>query len=141
MSDTLTPLRPPSTVELSPRESFDTKVREALPGDDDTDYSGWFCVATNPWPCPNESCDFVALHMTAAHLIVVWPSSDDPMLLAYARDARDLHRLDGIEKPVQEYEPSMGPCIAYDRWVAAGKPIHGAYPTPEGWTGGTSRPL
>src|SRR6185503_1328982 len=32
------------------------------------DPAGWFCVATDPFPCPAEGCPLVALYMTAAHL-------------------------------------------------------------------------
>lgn len=106
--------------------------------DEDEDYSGWFCVATDPWPCPAPACGFVANHLTAAHLIVVWPSRDDRKLFVYARDARDV----GRNPRIVEYEQDMGPCIAFDEWVRIGKPIHGVAfdkaPSPD-WKG--ERPM
>ena len=69
----------PGTILLEDQE---TDVDEDLWTDDTgADHSGWYCVATNPFPCPAEGCDFVAEHMTAAHLILVWEESDDPNLL------------------------------------------------------------
>ena len=49
--------------------------------DDDPDRDGWFCVRTDPFPCPASGCTYVATFMTAAHLILVWEESDDPNLL------------------------------------------------------------
>src|SRR5262249_14976956 len=45
------------------------------------DHDGWYCVRTNPFPCPAPGCDFVAEFMTAAHLILVWEAMDraDPL--------------------------------------------------------------
>lgn len=109
------------------REDFDTDVREKI-GDDEPDYSGWYCIATSPFPCPAAGCDFVAHYMTAAHLIVVWPRIDDRKLLSYARDARNL----GRNPRVLEWQPSFGPCIAYDVWARIGRPVHGKMTRPEG---------
>jgi hypothetical protein len=89
--------------------------------DSGTDYSGWFCVATDPWPCPAEGCDFIANHLTAAHLIIVWPEIDDPSLLRHSAAARDVGR---NPKPTV-YEPAMGPACSYYQWEAAGHPVHG----------------
>ena len=52
--------------------------------DDDADHTGWFCVATEPFPCPAAGCTFIARFMTAAHLILVWQERDDPNLLRHA---------------------------------------------------------
>ena len=45
------------------------------------DHSGWYCVRTDPFPCPANGCTFVADFMTAAHLVLVWEERDDPNLL------------------------------------------------------------
>ena len=84
------------------------------------DYTGWFCVGTDPWPCPAEGCGFVANHLTAAHLIIVWPEIDDPSLLRHSAAARDVKR----NPKVMEYDPSMGPACSYYQWEAAGHPVH-----------------
>lgn len=116
------------------RPVFDQDI-ELARDDEDVDYSGWFCVATDPFPCPAPGCDFVALHMTAAHLIVVWPDGDDRDLLTYARDAQRVDR----NPRIVEYERALGPCIPYDVWTSIGKPIHGANPKPNGWDANRNR--
>ena len=50
---------------------------EELWQEDGGDYDGWFCVRTDPFPCPASGCTFVAEFMTAAHLILVWQELDD----------------------------------------------------------------
>ena len=90
-------------------------------GHDDTDYSGWFCLATDPWPCPQDGCDFVALHMTAAHMILVWPQKDDPELLFHAKRGMEV----GRNPKVVEYEQDFGPCMSYYEWMANGRRVHG----------------
>ena len=110
------------------RVDFDTDV-DAARDDEGADYSGWFCIATAPFPCPAVGCDFVAHHLTAAHRIVVWPRRDDPKLLAQARNAREL----GRAPVITEYEPAMGPCIPIDVWLRIGRPVHGQNPAPDGW--------
>jgi hypothetical protein len=64
-------------------------------GDDDGDHSGWFCVSTDPFPCPAEGCSFVADFMTAAHLVLVWEERDDPNLLWHAQRAKEVGRTRG----------------------------------------------
>lgn len=60
----------------------DNDVEEDLWTDDSgEDYTGWYCVRTDPWQCPAEGCSFVAHFLTAAHLVIVWPELDDPSLL------------------------------------------------------------
>ena len=49
--------------------------------DSDDDHAGWFCVRTDPFPCPAAGCAFVAEFMTAVHLILVWAERDDTNLL------------------------------------------------------------
>jgi hypothetical protein len=89
--------------------------------DDDTAYDGWFCVRTDPFPCPAAGCSFVADFMTAAHLILLWQESDDPNLLRHAARARDV----GRNPHVVGYQSEYGPCASYYAWVAAGRPVHG----------------
>jgi hypothetical protein len=95
---------------------------EELWKDDDAgDRSGWFCVRTNPFPCPAQGCTFVAGFMTAAHLILVWERRDDPNLLHHAQRAKEV----GRNPRIQAYEPSYGPSASYYAWEAAGRPVHG----------------
>jgi len=89
--------------------------------DEGSDYSGWFCVRTDPFPCPAEGCTFVAVFMTAAHLILVWERSDDPNLLHHAQRAKEVGRNPRIEA----YSGSFGPSASYYAWEAAGGPVHG----------------
>lgn len=89
--------------------------------DSGEDYSGWYCVRTDPWNCPAEGCSFIANYLTASHLIIVWPEMDDPSLLRHAAAARDVGR---NPKPA-EYEKSMGQACSYYQWDAAGNPVHG----------------
>jgi hypothetical protein len=89
--------------------------------DSDLDHTGWFCVSTDPFPCPAAGCTFVAEHMTAAHLILVWEERDDPNLLRHAGRAK----LVGRNPRVVTYEPGFGPSASYYAWEAAGRPVHG----------------
>jgi hypothetical protein len=89
--------------------------------DENEDYDGWFCVRTNPFPCPAAGCTFVAEFMTAAHLILVWQQSDDPNLLKHAARARDV----GRNPRVVGYRSEYGPSASYYAWIAAGRPVHG----------------
>jgi hypothetical protein len=86
-----------------------------------TDHSGWFCVRTDPFPCPADGCDFVALFMTAVHLILVWEERDDPNLLRHAQRAKEV----GRNPAVVDYQDSFGPSASYYAWEAAGRPVHG----------------
>ena len=74
------------------------------------DHGGWFCVRTDPFPCPANGCDFVAEFMTAAHLI-----------LDHAQRAKEVGRNPRIE----EYAAEYGPSASYYAWEAAGGPVHG----------------
>src|SRR5262249_40858565 len=47
-------------------EAVDEELWTEEGGDD---HAGWFCVRTDPFPCPASGCTFVAEFMTAAHLI------------------------------------------------------------------------
>ena len=60
--------------------------------DGSDDYLGWYCIRTDPFPCPAAGCTFVAGHMTAAHLVLVWEERDDPNLLWHAQRAMEVGR-------------------------------------------------
>jgi hypothetical protein len=94
---------------------------ELWTGDDDADHSGWYCVSTDPFPCPAAGCTFVAQFMTAAHLILVWQEKDDPNLLHQAHRAQKVQR----NPRIVTYESSFGPSVSYYAWEAAGRPVHG----------------
>jgi hypothetical protein len=103
-------------------EELELHEEDALWSDDaDADHSGWFCVRTDPFPCPAEGCTFVAGFMTAAHLILVWEQSDDPNLLHHAQRAKEVGRNPRIES----YARAFGPSASYYAWEAAGGPVHG----------------
>jgi hypothetical protein len=95
--------------------------QEELWRGEEADHSGWFCVRTNPFPCPAAGCTFVAGFMTAAHLILVWEQADDPNLLHHAQRAKEV----GRNPRILEYEHSYGPSASYYAWEAAGGPVHG----------------
>lgn len=99
----------------------DLTAEESLWEDEDVDRDGWFCVRTDPFPCPAAGCTFVAEFMTAAHLVLVWEQSDDPNLLRHAARARDV----GRNPRVVGYLAAFGPSASYYAWVAAGRPVHG----------------
>jgi len=87
---------------------------------DDDDHSGWFCVKTDPFPCPASGCTFVAEYMTAAHLVLVWEERDDPNLLWHAQRAMEV----GRNPRIVPYERDYGPSASYYAWEAAGRPVH-----------------
>jgi hypothetical protein len=89
--------------------------------DESGDHAGWYCVRTDPFPCPASGCTFVADFMTAAHLVLCWEQVDDPNLLRHAARARDV----GRNPRVVAYAPDFGPSASYYAWVAAGRPVHG----------------
>lgn len=111
----------PGTITLDDIEEFSGIDEELWTDDSGDDYTGWFCVSTDPFNCPAEGCTFVARHMTAAHLIIVWPEIDEPSLLRHAAHARKV----GRNPKVIEYEPAMGPACSFYQWEAAGNPVHG----------------
>jgi hypothetical protein len=90
-------------------------------GDAGAGHEGWFCVATDAFPCPGAGCTFVALFMTAVHLILVWEERDDPNLLRHAQRAKEV----GRNPRVVEYRLELGPSASYYAWEAAGRPVHG----------------
>jgi hypothetical protein len=88
---------------------------------DDDELSGFWCVATDPFPCP-AGCLFIANHMTVFHLILVWPEKDDPNLLRHANHAKEV----GRNPRIVEYEPSMGRAINYYQYRAKQEQPHRA---------------
>jgi hypothetical protein len=88
--------------------------------EEDADHTGWYCVSTDPFPCPAAGCDFVAEFRPAAHLILVWEERDDPNLLRHAERAKQV----GRNPRVVSYERSFGPSASYYAWEAAGRPVH-----------------
>ena len=90
--------------------------------DDDPDRDGWFCVRTDPFPCPASGCTYVATFMTAAHLILV---------LAGVRTIRTCSGM--LRAPAtwggirgsSGTGPTTGPSASYYAWIAAGRPVHG----------------
>ena len=89
--------------------------------DGSLDHVGWFCVRTDPFPCPAEGCFFIAEFMTAAHLVLVWQERDDPNLLRHAQRAKEV----GRNPRIVSYESGFGPSASYYAWEAAGRPVHG----------------
>jgi hypothetical protein len=103
-------------------EEHELVEEEALWVDEgEADHAGWFCVRTDPFPCPASGCTFVAEFMTAAHLILVWEERDDPNLLRHAQRAKEV----GRNPRVVVYEQVYGPSASYYAWEAAGRPVHG----------------
>lgn len=98
---------------------------ELWTGDDDESHTGWYCVRTDPFPCPASGCGFVAEFMTAAHLVLVWEERDDPNLLRHAQRAKEV----GRNPRVVTYESGYGPSASYYAWEAAGRPVHGVRQT------------
>jgi hypothetical protein len=102
-------------------ETAPLEDEEIWTGEEDGDHAGWYCVRTDPFPCPAPGCAYVAEFMTAAHLVLVWQERDDPNLLRHAGRAKEV----GRNPRVVTYEPSFGPSASYYAWEAAGRPVHG----------------
>ena len=103
-------------------ESEHTIEDEELWEDDGSDdYLGWYCIRTDPFPCPAPGCLFVATFMTAAHLVLVWEEQDDPNLLRHAQRAKEV----GRNPRVVVYDSAFGQSASYYAWEAAGRPVHG----------------
>ena len=102
-------------------ETVPAEDEELWTGDDGFEHVGWFCVRTDPFPCPAEGCFFIAEFMTAAHLVLVWQERDDPNLLRHAQRAKEV----GRNPRIVSYETSYGPSASYYAWEAAGRPVHG----------------
>jgi hypothetical protein len=102
-------------------EETHVEDEELWQDNDGSDREGWWCVRTDPFPCPAVGCTFVAEFMTAAHLILVWQEQDDPNLLKHAARARDV----GRNPRVVGYRSEYGTSASYYAWIAAGRPVHG----------------
>jgi hypothetical protein len=111
----------PGRAALLEDELLEDAEQDLWVDETDADHTGWFCVATDPFPCPADGCTFVAEYMTAAHLILVWEERDDPNLLRHAGRAKAV----GRNPHVVTYEPAFGPSASYYAWEAAGRPVHG----------------
>lgn len=120
MSEERAPLQlaPPPLLE---EERTEVEEEELWIDEGSGAHAGWFCVRTDPFPCPAAGCSFVAEFMTASHLILVWQEMDDPNLLRHAQRAKEV----GRNPRVVRYEPSFGPSASYYAWEAAGRPVHG----------------
>lgn len=111
------------------RLDFDLDIERKTEDAPDYEDAPWYCLRTESFPCPAPGCDFVALFVTAAHLIVVWPARDDDQLLWHASLASEVGRNPRVER----WRPEFGPCIAFDYWTEIGRPVHGQLAEPEGW--------
>ena len=112
-------IRPPTRVRVAEPEAPEDE--ELWSGEDEGDHAGFFCVRTDPFPCPAPGCTFVAVFMTAAHLVLVWQERDDPNLLRHAARAMEV----GRNPRVVTYDSGYGPSASYYAWEAAGRPVHG----------------
>ena len=74
--------------------------------DDSGDHAGWWCVRTDPFPCPADGCTFVAEFMTAAHLVLVWQERDDPNLLWHANRISEIILADKMRSQVRRQTPA-----------------------------------
>ena len=102
-------------------EEAHPSIEDELWTEDGGNHAGWFCVRTDPFPCPAPGCAFVAEFMTAAHLVLVWEERDDPNLLRHAGRAKEV----GRNPHVVTYAHTYGPSASYYAWEAAGRPVHG----------------
>jgi hypothetical protein len=106
---------------LSVADSELVEEEELWAGEGGGDHDGWWCVRTDPFPCPAPGCTFVAEFMTAAHLVLVWQEQDDPNLLWQAQRAVEARR----NPRIVGYRETFGPSASYYAWEAAGRPVHG----------------
>jgi hypothetical protein len=120
MTEPFEPLEPRRGTAVT-EETWLDEEDELWTDEGSGDHAGWFCVSTDPFPCPAPGCSFVAEFMTAAHLILVWEERDDPNLLRHANRAMEV----GRNPRVLEYRAEFGPSASYYAWEAAGRPVHG----------------
>jgi hypothetical protein len=119
-----------STPVILTAPSVEQDTRTVTRDDDGRGFDeSWFCVQTDPFPCPGEGCDFVATFMTASHLIIVWPRGDDPALLGAAANAREV----GRNPRIVNYREEFGKALAWDAWCQMGQHVHGTRDRPDGW--------
>jgi hypothetical protein len=75
--------------------------------DDNEDYTGWFCVKTEPYIC---ACGkFIAKFFTYCHIILVWPDVDDNHMLTMCTVAKE----HGRDPKVIPFKNEYGKCISY----------------------------
>lgn len=75
--------------------------------DNDEDFTGWYCVKTEPFPC---KCGQTTVYFfTYAHAILVWPDLDDLHMLTMCSVAKD----HGRNPKVVQYKNEYGKCISY----------------------------
>jgi hypothetical protein len=92
-------------------------VEKVVADSGDADFSGWFCIATEPYACP---CGQATVSFcTVAHIILVWPTMDDPRMIEMARF---LKSEDKRNPRIVEYENEFGKCISYYKFKATRKP-------------------
>lgn len=121
------------SITAPPTVGTPPSVRETTTLDDRAGrFDGWFCIRTDPFPCPADGCPFVATFQTAAHLIVVWERIDAQTLLVTA----DRCKRAGRNPRIIEYEDDYGLAIAWEQWIDAGRPVHAFADRPQGWDGG-----
>src|SRR5436309_13017034 len=106
-------MEPESRSIVLSEQEFDEE-EELWTDDAGRDHQGWFCVRSDPFPCPAAGCSFVADFMTAAHLILVWQERDDPNLLWHAQRATQVAR----NPPVVAYEAPLVPRASCYAWAA-----------------------
>ena len=98
--------------KLTPGVDYDVEEEIEIDDGSNEDFSGWFCIATDPWPCPfckqNGEIFFVEF-ATMNHKIIVFPEKDDPKLLSLAQVCQEV----GRNPRIVEYEIGFGPCISY----------------------------
>lgn len=102
--------------------SVDERTGTDVTSEDEDELSGWFCIKTNPFPCPNPECGMIVNYCTAMHKIIIWPRKDDPDMLDVAQDCLEV----GRNPHIIEYEQAMGEAITYDALMHSGRGrVHG----------------
>lgn len=84
-------------------------IDERIDNGSGTGLSGWFCVKVKPFICGGcgRNCRY---YDDARHLIVVWPTENDPNLV---RVVESLSEDEGTDPKVIEYEKSLGEAVSY----------------------------
>jgi hypothetical protein len=122
----------PRARVLTPTNAPTVAPSETTVDDDSGQFDGWFCIRTDPYPCPAEGCGFVANFATAAHMIIVWERIDAQTLLVTADRCKRV----GRNPRVIEYEDEFGPAISWEQWLERGRPVHALGPPPDDWPDG-----
>jgi hypothetical protein len=105
-----------------PGHRIDISIESDIDDGTDDDFSGWFCIETDDWPCP--VCGTIVKFATARHLIIVWDEKDDPAMLKLAAACKRV----GRNPRIVEYKEDFGPAISWytfdqrDTWSAHWKP-------------------